>query len=73
MLPIYAKQSAIFRAKSEQWLVVVADEDCPGHPGRLSALSVFLCKLVLYGAFVWVRRALNNQNGGFRPGQWTRS
>jgi hypothetical protein len=27
--------------------------------GRLSALSIFLCKSVLYGAFVWARRALN--------------
>ena len=27
--------------------------------GRLSALSVFLSKSVLYGAFVWARRALS--------------
>jgi U2-associated protein SR140 len=26
--------------------------------GRLSALSVFLCKSIFYGAFVWARRAL---------------
>jgi hypothetical protein len=44
----------------------------PDHPksptvrarsGRLSALaflSVFLCKSVLYGAFVWARRALKH-------------
>jgi hypothetical protein len=25
---------------------------CPGPPGRLSALSIFLCKLVFYGIFV---------------------
>ena len=25
---------------------------CPGHPGRLSALNIFLCKSFLYGAFV---------------------
>ena len=31
----------------------------PGPPRRLSALRVFLCKSVLYGAFVWARRALN--------------
>jgi hypothetical protein len=31
------------------------------RPGRLSALSVFLCKSVLYGVFVWARRALNSQ------------
>jgi hypothetical protein len=30
-------------------------------PGRLSGLSVFLCKSVLYGAFVWARWALNSQ------------
>ena len=36
-------------------------DHCPGRPGRLSALSVFLCKSVLYGAFVWARRALNHQ------------
>ena len=29
--------------------------------GRLSALSVFLLKSILYGAFVWARRALNGQ------------
>jgi hypothetical protein len=29
--------------------------------GRLSALSVSLCKSILYGAFVWARRALNSQ------------
>jgi hypothetical protein len=32
---------------------------CPGPPGRLSALSIFLCKPIFYGAFVWARRALN--------------
>ena len=34
-------------------------------PGRLSALGVFLCKSVLYGAFVWARRALNRQKRRF--------
>ena len=34
---------------------------CPGPPGRLSALSVFLCKSVFYGDFVWARRALTHQ------------
>jgi hypothetical protein len=29
--------------------------------GRLSALRIFLCKSVLYGAFVWARRALKHQ------------
>jgi hypothetical protein len=40
--------------------------DCPGPPGgRLSALSVFLCKSGFYGAFVWARRALNSQKRWF--------
>jgi hypothetical protein len=34
---------------------------CPRPPGRLSALRVFLCKSVLYGAFVRARRALTHQ------------
>ena len=39
--------------------------DCPGPPGRLSALSVFLCKSFFYGAFVWARRALKHQQRRF--------
>ena len=38
---------------------------CLGRSGRLSALSVSLCKSVFYGAFVWARRALNSQNRRF--------
>ena len=34
-------------------------------PGRLSAISVFLCKSVFYGAFVWARMALNSQKRRF--------
>jgi hypothetical protein len=34
---------------------------CPGPPGRLSALSVSLCKSVLCWAFVWACRALKHQ------------
>ena len=30
----------------------------PGSPGRLNALSVFLCESVFYGAFIWARRVL---------------
>jgi hypothetical protein len=37
----------------------------PGRPGRLSALSVSLCKSVFYGAFVWARRALKSQKRRF--------
>jgi hypothetical protein len=33
--------------------------------GRLSALSVFLCKSVFYGTFVWARRAINSQKRRF--------
>ena len=37
-----------------------------GPPGgRLSAISVFLYKSVLYGAFVWARRALKRQKRRF--------
>ena len=35
--------------------------------GRLSTLSVFHSKSLLYGAFVWSRRALNGPNRRF-PG-----
>ena len=38
---------------------------CPGRRGQLSALSVFLCKSVFYGVFVWARRALNSQKWRF--------
>ena len=38
---------------------------CPGRPGRLSALSVFHSKSVLYGVFVWARRVLNRQKWRF--------
>ena len=34
--------------------------------GLLSALSVFLCKFVLYGVFVWAHRALKHQKRRFR-------
>jgi hypothetical protein len=37
----------------------------PGRWGRLSAISVFLCKPVLYGAFVWAHRALKHQKRRF--------
>ena len=37
----------------------------PGPPGRLSALRVFLWKSILYGAFVWARRALNRRKRRF--------
>jgi hypothetical protein len=33
--------------------------------GRLSAISVLLCESVLYGAFVWARRALNSRKRWF--------
>ena len=38
---------------------------CPGRPGRLSALSVFLFKSLLHGAFVWARKALNRPKRRF--------
>ena len=39
------------------------------RPGRLSALSIFYSKSVLYGVFVRHVGRLTAQNGGFRPGQ----
>ena len=41
----------------------------PGPPGRLSAISVFLCKSVLYSVLCGRARCLAAKNGGFRPGQ----
>jgi hypothetical protein len=38
-------------------------------PGRLSALSVFLLKSILYGALYGRAGRLTAQNGGFRRGQ----
>jgi hypothetical protein len=42
-----------------------AKRHCPGRRGRLSAIRVFVCKSVLYGAFVWARRALAHQKRRF--------
>ena len=38
---------------------------CSGPRKRLSALSVFHSKSILYGVFVWARRALNSQKWRF--------
>jgi hypothetical protein len=38
---------------------------CPGPPGRLSTISVLPYKSVLYGVFVWARRALNRRKRRF--------
>jgi hypothetical protein len=35
------------------------------RPGRLSGLGIFHCESVLYGAFVWARRALNSPKRRF--------
>jgi hypothetical protein len=43
-----------------QWLLPLFVTTVRARPGRLSALRVFLCKSVFYGAFVWARRALNS-------------
>jgi hypothetical protein len=40
------------------------------RPGRLSALSLFHCKSLLYGSFVWVRRVLTSPKHVFLAGQW---
>ena len=47
----------------EDNVIVQIKHTVRARPGRLSALafiSVFLCKYVLYGVFVWARRALNS-------------
>jgi hypothetical protein len=49
--------------------IAIADATVRALRGRLSALRVSHSISVLYGAFVWACRVLNNQNGIFRPGQ----
>jgi uncharacterized sulfatase len=39
--------------------------DCPRRPGAVKRPQRFRCKSVLYGAFVWARRALNRQKRRF--------
>jgi hypothetical protein len=47
-----------------QVLLNLTTADCP-HPERISGLSVFLWKSILYGAFVWAHRALNRPKRPF--------
>ena len=49
----------------EQVEGVLQITNCPGRRGRLSAISVFLCESVLYGAFVLARMALKHQKRRF--------
>jgi hypothetical protein len=58
-IPLAAAAAGSAAAIGGRWF------DCPGRRGRLSAISVFLFKSVLYGAFVWARRALNRQKRRF--------
>jgi hypothetical protein len=62
-----AEQAAAYLAGRDGF--ASSDRDgvvCPGRQrGRLSAISVFLCKSFLYGAFVWARRALKHQKRRF--------
>jgi hypothetical protein len=46
-------------------VIEAAEGDRPGPPGALKHLSVHHSKSVLYGAFVWARRALNRPNRRF--------
>jgi hypothetical protein len=69
-LPIGMKRKCAllktYRMKSAADLGVLSSAlPCPGRRGRLSALSVFLCKSVLCGAFLWARRALTHQKRQF--------
>ena len=42
--------------------------DCAGPPGRFSAIGAFHTDRFLYGAFIWMRRALNRPKR-LRPGR----
>ena len=56
--PVAVLNSRLTTSAAETFAMAVR-----ARPGRLSALaflSVFLCKSVLYGVFVWARRALNS-------------
>jgi hypothetical protein len=67
-IAIVAAAEGQFASLMERWMRVrssTAAQYCPGPPGRLSALSAFLCKSVFYGAFVWARRELNSQKRRF--------
>jgi hypothetical protein len=60
----YVKDKFAIAKNTNTWLIEARGLAalCPRRPGgRLSAISVLLCKSVLYGAFVWVRRALNSR------------
>jgi hypothetical protein len=62
--------SRLLREAAVEYVVLTAaiiregfDMNVRARPGRLNALaflSVSLCKSVLYGVFVWARRALNS-------------
>jgi hypothetical protein len=54
--------AAVAKKLSKLWAVLLTVR---AVPGRLSALSVFLLKSILYGAFVWARRALNSPKRRF--------
>ena len=43
----------------------VARRHCPGPHGAFSGLSCLHSKSILYGTFVWVRRALDRQKRWF--------
>jgi hypothetical protein len=60
-----SKNSDSGDAAEQSWIMEEGERDDrmfigPGPPERLSALSVFHSKSVVYGAFVWARRALNS-------------
>jgi hypothetical protein len=70
-------EGAVYSADGQLWpkptfaklmpgdAVLILGHTVRARPGRLSAIGIFVCKSVLYGAFVWARRALNVQKRRF--------
>ena len=63
-----ASEAAYLTAQREQQMLAGMDarrKHGPGPARAFKRLSVFLCKSVLYGAFVWARRAPNRRKWRF--------
>ena len=63
--PRLASSSPSSFARSSSSSRSPASRSVRARPGRLSALSVFRCRSVFYGAFGWARRALSSQKWRF--------
>jgi hypothetical protein len=60
-----ANKAVILAAAKKAAENVFADLKARARSGRLGGLSIFRCKSVSYGAFVWTRRALNRRKWRF--------